>query len=179
MYESPAVIMDDMNRQMNAALERMQEFADDLEALDSLVGRFDSRDNRTQRRRRGPVEMQVSRTESGGLQLALDVGDFKPEDLKIKLLEDNLIVEASNESSGEDSYRKSHFKRWFKLPEDCKVDEIRSKLTSDNRLLIELPSNKPDEQQARTIPIEMEKQPSVEANKDSQGSTDQAKTATK
>lgn len=152
-YESPISIMDDMNRQMNAALDRMNEFAEDLDALESWTMR-ESRPRAFKRRR---DEAVVRRTESGDLQLALDVGEYKPEDLKIKLVDDNLVIEAASESSGEDSYRRSHFKRWFKLPEDCKLEEIKSKLTADNKLLIDLPGTKPQEEQGRTIPIEMEK----------------------
>ena len=153
-YESPAVqLMEDMNRHMALAVSKMQEFAEDLDAIDSIVGRFNN--NGPKRRNRG--EAVLRRTESGGLQLALDVGGFKPEDLKIKLVDDNLVIEAMSESSGEDSYNRNQFKRWFKLPEDCKLDEIRSKLTEDHKLLIDLPSSKPVESNTRTIPIEMEK----------------------
>lgn len=142
-----ALINEMMNRQMSEAVDRMNEFAEELDSLDSWVGA----------RRRKPQAV-VQRTESGGLQLALDVDGFKPEDLKIKLVDDNLVVEALNETSGEDSYHKNQFKRWFKLPEDCKFEEIKSKLTNDNRLLIDLPSNKPAvEQKTRQIPIEMDK----------------------
>lgn len=146
----PVSLMDDMNRQMASALNRMQEFVEDMEALDSWASRFEGE-------RRGEPEPVVRRTESGGLQLALDMAEYKPEDLRIKLVDDHLVVEAESETSGKDSYRKSHFKRWFRLPEDVKVDEIKSKLTESRRLLIELPLNKPIESSnARSIPIEVE-----------------------
>lgn len=143
-------MMEDMSRQMASTFNRMQEFVQDMEALDEFT-------NRLEDSKPGRGEAVVRRTESGGLQLALDVADFKPEDLKIKLVDDHLVVEAENESSGRDSYRKSHFKRWFRLPEDCKIEDIKSKLTDDDKLVIDLPLNKPIESQARTIPIEMAK----------------------
>lgn len=155
---SPYSMIEQMDRQMSAAMNQMQELAQDLTNMDSLISRFDN-DNWYRESRAQVEDCVVKRTESGGLQLSLDVGDFKPQDLKIQLVDDNhLVVEAVSESSGKDSYQKSHFKRWFKLPEDCKLDEIKSQLTDDNRLVIELPTNKPIEQQkARTIPIEMSK----------------------
>lgn len=159
IYEHPVNMMEDMSRQMADTLRRMQEFVDDIESLDELTNRFEGRERRN--------NAVLKRTESGGLQLALEVGEFKPEDLKIKLVEDHLVVEAENESAGEDSYRKSHFKRWFALPEDCKVDEIKSRLTDDGRLVIDLPLNKPLESKARTIPIEMAKE--RPANESQQG----------
>lgn len=159
-YDQPLVLFDDMSRQMHAAMNRMQEFAEDLEALDALANKWDkentSKEPRAKRRRTHNDELK--RTESGDLQLSLDVSEYRPEDLKIKLVDDNLVVEAVTENSGKNSYRKSHMKRWFKLPEDCKLEEIKSKLTEDNQLLINLPSNKPAlEQNARQIPIEMSK----------------------
>lgn len=157
-----ADLVDNMNRHMTAALGRMQDFAEDLQALDSLVNRIETEDPAS-RKPRG--EVLLKRTENGNLQISLDVADFKPEDLKIQLVDDNLVIEAVSESSGEDSFRRNHFKRWFKLPEDCKVDEIKSKLTADNKLLIDLPGVKPVEQKSRNIPIEMVK-PQEDAKKD-------------
>lgn len=149
-YE-PMDIVEDMNRQMARAMHQVQELFDDMERVEDWASRFD--DGRY--RRREPQAL-VKRTESGGLQLALDMSDFKPEDLKIKLVDDNLVVEADSESSGKDSYSKSHFKRWFKLPEDVKANEIKSRLTEGNKLVIDLPLNKPIESSERTIPIEVQ-----------------------
>lgn len=171
-YESPMSIMNDVNRQMVAAMNRMQTFAEDLDALDTLVSRLDKESRPAKGKRRRVDDVALTRTESGGLQLALDVSDFKPEDLKIKLQDDNLLIEAVSEHSGKDSYRRNHFKRWFKLPEDCKLEEIKSKLTEDNQLLIELPSSKPIENHTRTIPIEMDK-----SKKESQDRADSKKEA--
>lgn len=156
-YDSPVSIIDDVNRQMVAAMNRMHDFAEDLDAMDSLVSRLD-KDSRSKGNKRRREDAILKRTESGGLQLALDVSDFKPEDIKIKLQDDNLLVEGITEHSGQDSYHRNHFKRWFKLPEDCKLEEIKSRLTEDNHLLIDLPTSKPIESRTtRTIPIEMDK----------------------
>lgn len=151
-------MIEDMNRQMTAAMNRMHQLTEDLDTLDWWVSDYDDRGNRSRNSRKRTDEALLRRTESGGLQLALDVSDFKPDDLKIKLVDDNLVIEGNSETSGKDSYRQTQFRRWFKLPEDCKLDEIKSKLTSDNRLVIDLPTNKPiEQQQARSIPIEMER----------------------
>uniref|UniRef100_A0A6G1S607 Heat shock protein Hsp-16.1/Hsp-16.11 n=1 Tax=Aceria tosichella TaxID=561515 RepID=A0A6G1S607_9ACAR len=156
VYE-PVSVMEDMSRQMARAINQVQELVEEMDRMDDWVSRFDD----SRHRRREP-EALVQRTESGNLQLALDMSDFKPEDLKIKLVDDNnLLVEAESESSGKDSYNKSHYKRWFRLPEDVKVDEIKSKLTDGNKLVIDLPLNKPLESSERTIPIQMEKKQSI------------------
>lgn len=154
--------VEQMNREMAHTMNKM---AEDLEALDELVERTSMEVDNLSPRRVKNKETIVRRTETGGLQLALDVEGFKPEELKIRLVDDNLVVEALSESSGEDSYQRSQFKRWFKLPEDCKLEEIKSKLTQDNKLLIDLPTNKPiEDSKARSIPIEMEKATTAEKN---------------
>jgi len=158
-YESPVSVMEDMSRQMINQMNRMQDLFEEIEALDEITSRLEG--DRAKRSSRSDIA-EVRRTETGGLQLALDVADYKPEDLKIRLVDDNLVIEAESESSGKDSYKKSHFKRWFKIPEDCKVEEIRSKVTQDNELLIDLPLNKPIQSNERSIPIEVEKKKAIE-----------------
>lgn len=104
--------------------------------------------------------MRTTRTEDGNLQVAMDVSQFKPEEVKVKLCDDNLVVEAKTESSGDDSYHKAEFKRWVKLPSDVKHDSIKSTITPENRLLIEVPMNKPiADSRSRNIPIDVQKAP--------------------
>lgn len=102
--------------------------------------------------------MKTTRTEDGNLQVAVDVAQYKPEEVNVKLCDDNLVVEAKTESSENDSYHKSEFKRWIKLPADVKHDAIKSTITPDNRLLIEVPMNKPiADNRSRTIPIDIQR----------------------
>lgn len=111
--------------------------------------------------------MRTTRTEDGTLQMAIDVSQYKPEEVKVKLCDDNLVVEAKTESSENDSYHKAEFKRWVKLPQDVKHDAIKSTLTHDKKLLINVPCNKPIQaDRSRNIPIEVQKAPpQVEGDK--------------
>lgn len=157
---SPVSLVEHMDNSMSNV---MQDLVEDINHMESLISRYEPENWTSRVSRSGGDNLAVKRTESGGLQLALDVAGFKPEELKIRLVDDtHLVVEATSETSGKDSYQKSHFKRWFKLPEDCKVDEIRSRLTEDKRLLVELPTNKPLKENGRSIPIEMANQPEVD-----------------
>lgn len=123
--------------------------------------------------------MRTHRTEDGNMQVAMDVAQFKPEDVNVKICDDNLVVEAKTESSENDSYHKAELKRWIKLPADCKHEAIKSTITPDKRLLIEVPMNKPiADSRSRNIPIEVQKKP-VEDAKKSQQSGDQNQTQPK
>lgn len=107
--------------------------------------------------------MRMQRKEDGNLQVAVDVSQFKPEEVHVKLCDDNLVVEGKTETSQNDSYHKAEFKRWIKLPADVKHDAIKSTLTHDNRLVIDVPVNKPiQDARSRSIPIQVQKQPAVE-----------------
>jgi len=122
--------------------------------------------------------MKTNRTENGNLQLAIDVSQFKPEEINVKLCDDNLVVEAKTESSENDNYHKAEFKRWIKLPSDVKHEAIKSTMTPDKKLMIEVPVNKPiAESRSRSIPIEVQKQ-AVE-DKKKEGSGDQQQTQAK
>lgn len=124
--------------------------------------------------------MKTNRTEDGHLQVAIDVSQFKPEEVNVKLCDDNLVVEAKTETSESDSYHKAEFKRWIKLPEDVKHDAIKSTLTPDNKLLIEVPVNKPIvDSRSRNIPIEVQKKAAVAAEKPEQNGDQQQTQAKK
>lgn len=113
--------------------------------------------------------MRTNRTEDGNFQVAIDVSQYKPEEVNVKLCDDNLIVEAKTETSESDSYHKAEFKRWIKLPNDVKHDGIKSTLTPDKRLVIEVPMNKPiADNRSRTIPIDVQKEP-IEGKKQQNG----------
>lgn len=103
--------------------------------------------------------MKTTRTEDGNLQLAVDVSQYKPEEINVKLCDDNLVIEAKTESSENDNYHKSEFKRWIKLPQDVKHEAIKSTLTPDRKLLVEVPCNKPiADSRSRSIPITVQKE---------------------
>lgn len=115
-----------------------------------------------------PGGIKMNRTEDGNVQVALDVSQYKPEEINVKICDDNLVVEAKTESSEDSSYHKSEFKRWIKLPQDVKHDAIKSTFTNDRKLVVDIPVNKPIEtSRSRSIPIDVQK-PAVEDKKSDQ-----------
>lgn len=151
---------DVIGKQVVDAMNKITDFAQEIDQLTHDVTP-----------RLGGGDLLMKRTGDGSLQLALDVKDYKPEDIKINLVDNHLVIEARNESSGENSYHKSEFKRWFKLPENCKLEEIKSNLTKDNKLLISLPSTKPaiEQTKVRSIPINVDQREAVENKKTEAG----------
>ncbi|PIO69838.1 Hsp20/alpha crystallin family protein [Teladorsagia circumcincta] len=98
---------------------------------------------------------QVGEVTDDGSKLAisLDVSKFKPDELKVNIDGRTLTIEGKQEITEGCNYTSRSFLRRWTLPEDVDVDQIRSTLTDNGQLAIELPKPKPAVT-ARTIPIQ-------------------------
>nr|UQK61682.1 small heat shock protein [Ailoscolex lacteospumosus] len=88
------------------------------------------------------------------LKLEFNVKEFRPEDLEVKLLGNNILqVTAHREDKTESGMSKICYLRKYSLPEGIDKDHIKPTLTKDGVLTIEAPAPalKPKE---RMIPIE-------------------------
>ncbi|XP_018576297.1 alpha-crystallin A chain-like [Anoplophora glabripennis] len=95
-------------------------------------------------------------------QANVDVAQFKPEEISVKITGDNVVtVEGKHEEKeDEHGYISRHFVRRYVLPENCNIKEVKSKLSSDGVLTITAP--KVSEEKAiehREIPITKTGQP--------------------
>lgn len=86
----------------------------------------------------------------------LDVSKFAPEDISVKVLNNELMISASHESASQDHYTSRSFKRHFVLPRDVDMDSVVSKLDKDGRLCIEAPRKALPEPAERQLPITMD-----------------------
>ncbi|KJH39721.1 Hsp20/alpha crystallin family protein [Dictyocaulus viviparus] len=84
--------------------------------------------------------------------VSLDVSHFKPEEIKVQLEGNELIIEGNQEAKGENSYMKKSFMHKWALPEDCDVDAIHTQLNDAGHLSIEAPKTG-QHPRRRNIPI--------------------------
>ncbi|XP_028132410.1 alpha-crystallin B chain [Diabrotica virgifera virgifera] len=88
-------------------------------------------------------------------QANFDVQHFKPEEITVKVNGDRSItIEAEHEEKQDEHggiYR--HFVRKYKLPENCDIEKVDSKLSSDGVLSITAPTIGQKSSSHRTIPI--------------------------
>ncbi|KAJ8928557.1 hypothetical protein NQ314_018875 [Rhamnusium bicolor] len=88
-------------------------------------------------------------------QANLDVQQFKPEEISVKVTGDNTItIEGKHEEKPDEHghiYR--HFIRRYVLPKDCNMNKIESKLSSDGVLTISAPKTSAMEIDYKDIPI--------------------------
>nr|CDJ87951.1 Heat shock protein Hsp20 domain containing protein [Haemonchus contortus] len=109
---------------------------------------------------------QVCKVSDDGSKLAisLDVSKFKPDELKVNIDGRILTVEGKQEVKEGSSYTSRSFLRQWTVPEGVDVEQIRSTLSDNGHLAIEVPKAKPAIT-SRSIPIQKAKdQPAVKSS---------------
>ncbi|XP_017883750.1 protein lethal(2)essential for life-like [Ceratina calcarata] len=130
-------------------------------------------------RRRGtqryqPYERALERASRGGIstvqadknkfQVTLDVQQFAPEEVSVKVVGKNVIVEGKHEEKqDEHGWISRQFVRKYLVPDQCDIDQLKSSLSSDGVLTITAPRKEPEPQSKneRIIQIENTGQPAL------------------
>ncbi|EZA57511.1 protein lethal(2)essential for life [Ooceraea biroi] len=96
-------------------------------------------------------------------QVILDVQQFKPEEINVKVVDKCVIVEAKHEEKqDEHGWISRQFVRKYIIPEQCDVDQVSSSLSSDGVLSITAPrKEKLIVQNERSIKIEQTGKPAI------------------
>lgn len=73
-------------------------------------------------------------------QVNLDVQQFKPGEIRVKIVDDCIVVDAKHEERRDNhGYISRQFTRRYKVPSDVDIDATKSKLSSDGILILEAP----------------------------------------
>ncbi|CAO1430300.1 unnamed protein product [Diamesa tonsa] len=93
--------------------------------------------------------------EKNKYQIILDVQQFTPNEISVKIAEKFIIVEGKHEEKeDEHGYVSRHFTRKYMLPSGHRAEDVVSTLSSDGILTISAPSNDtPPPAQDRSVPI--------------------------
>lgn len=108
--------------------------------LDHLMGRpADYRMQPWSSLKKFPKGLEVTKTDNGRkLNLELDMNHFNPEDIKVTLKDQALVVHAKREDhDGHGGRSFQHYYRRYPLPEDVKMDTFKSLLSKEGLLKIE------------------------------------------
>ncbi|XP_011198115.2 heat shock protein 23 [Bactrocera dorsalis] len=75
-----------------------------------------------------------------GFQASMDVQQFKPSELTVKVVDDHIVVEGKHEEREDDhGYISRHFVRRYALPKGFEADKVVSTLSSDGVLTVHAP----------------------------------------
>lgn len=96
----------------------------------------------------------IAKIDDKKFTVTLDVSSFSPDEITVKVLNNELTVKARHESESQGHFTSRQFNRHFVLPKDVDMDTVVSKLGKDGRLHVEaarkaLPS--PTERQVKII----------------------------
>ncbi|KAI4493744.1 hypothetical protein M0804_001920 [Polistes exclamans] len=97
-------------------------------------------------------------------QVVLDVKQFKPDEINVKIIDKYVVVEAKHEEQkDEHGWISRQFTRKYMIPEQCDIDQVSSSLSSDGVLSIIAPRKAQiiKEKNERTIKIEQTGKPAI------------------
>ncbi|XP_015190044.1 PREDICTED: protein lethal(2)essential for life-like [Polistes dominula] len=102
-------------------------------------------------------------TDEHNFKIVLDVKEFKPNEIKVKVADGYIIVEGQHEEKKDkDGFVSRQFVRRYLLPYQAETDKITSKISTDRILTIIAPLNKNLEKPTeKTIKIELSDKPAV------------------
>lgn len=123
--------------------------------------------------RHHPYDRSLSRKSSGSstvqadknkFQVTLDVQQFSPEEVTVKVIGKNVIVEGKHdEKQDEHGWISRQFVRKYLVPEQCDIEKLQSTLSSDGVLTITAPRKvmELEEKKERIIKIQNTGQPAL------------------
>ncbi|KAK2579617.1 hypothetical protein KPH14_010908 [Odynerus spinipes] len=124
-------------------------------------------------RRHHPYDRSLSRKTSGTstvqpdknkFQVTLDVQQFEPEEVTVKVVGKNVVVEGKHEEKqDEHGWISRQFARKYLVPEQCDIDKLESTLSSDGILTITAPRkvSELEEKKEKIIKIQTTGQPAL------------------
>lgn len=124
-------------------------------------------------RRYQPYKRFTDRTSSGTstiqadknkFQVSLDVQQFAPEEMSVKVVGKNVVVEGKHEEKqDEHGWISRQFVRKYIVPEQCDIDQLKSSLSSDGILMITAPRKEidPTSKNERIIKIQITGKPAL------------------
>lgn len=107
----------------------------------------------------------VVKNDKDKFHVELDVQQFKPEEINVKVVDNYIVVEGKHEEKQDDhGIISRHFVRKYLVPEQCDAEKAASSLSSDGVLTITAP-RKPEaieEKKEKVIKIEHTGKPAIE-----------------
>ncbi|XP_008551693.1 protein lethal(2)essential for life [Microplitis demolitor] len=113
--------------------------------------------------RRGDTGSSTVKADKDRFQVILDVQQFKPEEINVKVVDKCVVVEAKHEEKqDEHGWISRQFVRKYMIPEQCDIDQVNSSLSSDGVLTITAPrKDVPKLENERQIKIEHTGKPAI------------------
>lgn len=105
----------------------------------------------------------VLKADKDQFQCTLDVQQFSPEEIEVKVVDKCVVVSAKHEEKkDEHGWISRQFTRKYLIPEQCDLEKVESKLSSDGVLSIIVPrKEEPKSKNEKSIKIELTGSPAL------------------
>ncbi|XP_011298417.1 protein lethal(2)essential for life-like [Fopius arisanus] len=102
-----------------------------------------------------PQGVSTVKPHKDSFHVSLDVQQFAPEEISVKLLDGSVIVEGKHDDKkDEHGWVSRQFCRRYQIPEQCDIEQVQSTLSSDGVLSIIVPRKVENKVEGeKTIPI--------------------------
>lgn len=101
-----------------------------------------------------PAATQVGKD---GFQVCMDVAQFKPSELNVKVVDNSILVEGKHEERQDDhGHIMRHFVRRYKVPEGYEPEKVVSQLSSDGVLTVSIPKPQAIEDKSKERVIQIQ-----------------------
>merc|ERR1711963_1227782 len=102
-------------------------------------------------------DVEVNENDEKELTLKFDLKDYKPNELKVTVLDNVLKIEAKHEENTEGNHISKQFLRSYVLPAEYKAKDVQSSLSKSGKLTVVVPrKNQIEKTIVRDIPIKMD-----------------------
>lgn len=101
--------------------------------------------------------MPIAQVGKDGYQVCMDVNQFSPNELSVKVVDNSIVVEGKHEEREDGhGYISRHFVRRYALPKGFEADKVMSSLSSDGVLTVNVPKPQPitDKTKERVVQIQ-------------------------
>ncbi|KAH8302780.1 hypothetical protein KR044_010736 [Drosophila immigrans] len=97
-------------------------------------------------------DMPISQVGKDGFQVCMDVTQFTPNELSVKVVDNHIVIEGKHEEREDDhGYISRHFVRRYSLPKGYEADKVMSSLSSDGVLTVNVPKPQPIEKSKERV----------------------------
>lgn len=89
-----------------------------------------------------------------GFEVKLNVEKFQPEEISVKTVDDQIIIEAKSERKSDNEYLSSEYRRRYELPSGFRAEDVISTISTDGVLTVKCARAPIDKSSVRQIEIQ-------------------------
>ena len=106
---------------------------------------------------RFPREKSLPQLAKDGYKVSIDVGQFQPQEISVKVVDNDVIVEGKYEdNSNEENFASGHFIRRYSLPKGYEAEKATPTISAEGILTITVPSSQSDKAKEKILEIQRE-----------------------